>query len=200
MPLTTGELARVKAELGYNVLTVGAEPWIGVSALFSQVIQPYLAEGADTTASTTVVASAAGAFVTLTVASATGVQLHERIAIDVDDAFEMATVRSVSGTSVGVILKKAHAGTYPVTVDGGLLQVRECLSAIYKIRERIAGLTGTGALKAVDEVQFYDTKTGKSRLGLLQEQIEWWRSELASRLNIERHSPQKSSGASMVAY
>lgn len=193
MPLTTGELDRIRAELGYNVLNVGAEPFIGVHAVFSQVIQPYLREGADTTSSTTVAASAAGSLVSLSVASATGISLHERIAVDVDSSFEMGTVRAISGTTIGVILSKTHAGTYPVTVDGGLQQVRECLSAIYAAKLKIAGLNGTGALKVVDEVQFYDSRQ-KSRLKLFQEQVEFWRDELASRLGIPRKSPQASGG------
>jgi hypothetical protein len=199
MPLTTGELDRVRGELGYNLLNTGAQPYIGVHAVFEQVIQPYLREGADTTSSTVVAASASGSLVTLAVASATGIALHDRVAVDVDDAFEMATVRSIVGTSVGVVLKKAHAGTYPVTVDGGLVQVRECLSALYLARQRITALNGTGALKAVDEVQFYDSRQ-KSRLKLFQEQLEFWRDELASRLGIPRRSPQNSNGGCVALY
>lgn len=187
MPLTPGELDRCRAELGYNLLSVGAEPYVGVSALFSQVVAPFLREGADTTSATAVTAVTAGAFVTLTVASATGIVLHERVAVDVDDYLEMATVRSVSGTSVGVILKKAHAGTYPVTVDGGLQKVRECLAAIFKVHQNISELEGTGALKQVDEIQWYDTK-GKSHLQLLNDQLEHWRNQLSAAFNVERRN------------
>lgn len=197
--LTAGELNRVRAELGYHLLDTGAQPFIGVHMIFEQVIQPYLREGTDTTSSTVVTASPAGSLVTLTVASATGFVLHERVAIDVDDALEMATIRSVSGTSIGLVLKKAHAGTYPVTIDGGLQQVRECLAAIYTIRQRIAGLNGTGALKAVDEVSFYDSR-GKSRLQLLNDQVEWWRNELASRIGIPRIPTQTGGGGHAVLY
>jgi len=199
MPLTTGELDRIRGELGYNLLNTGAQPYIGVHAMFEQVIQPYLREGSDTTSSTDVVVAPAGGLVTLTVASGTGIVLHERIAVDVDDFLEMATVRYVSGTSVGVVLKKAHAGTYPVTIDGGLQQVRECLSSIFIIRGRIGALNGTGAIKAVDEIEFYDSK-GKSRLRLLQDQLEFWRDELASRLGITRRSPQNSAGGCVALY
>lgn len=199
MPLTSGELDRIRAELGYNVLGVGAEPYIGVQAVFSQVIQPYLREGADTTSSTGVVASAAGAFVTITVVSATGITLHERIAVDVDDYLEMATVRSVSGTSVGVILKKAHSGTYPVTVDGGLQQVRECLASIYRIHQLIHELEGTGSLKQVDEIQWHDVK-GRTHLQVLTDQLNHWRDELAARLGIPRIKPGRSAGAVCALY
>lgn len=199
MPLTSGELDRVRAELGYNVLDVGAEPFIGVHAVFSQVIQPYLREGNDTTSSTAVQAADGGEFVTLAVASATGIALHERIAVDVDDYLEMATVRSVSGTSVGVILKKKHVGTYPVTVDGGLIQVRECLAALYETHQKIKELEGTGGIKAVDEVQFYDIK-GKTHLQVLNDQLEHWRDELRSRLGIPRKPIQRSYGGSSALY
>jgi hypothetical protein len=169
-----------------------------VHATFSQVIQPFLREGTDTTSSTAVVAVKGGAFRTIVVASATGMVLHERVAVDVDDALELATIRSISGTSIGVTLEKAHAGTYPVSVDSGLVQVRECLAGIITVRERISRMNGTGALKKVDEVEFYDTKSSKSRLGLLQELLEWWRDELRSRLGIPRQSPQCQGGSSVV--
>ena len=42
MALTDVELAAVKRELGFNVLAVGAEPYIGVAALFESVIAPNL--------------------------------------------------------------------------------------------------------------------------------------------------------------
>lgn len=199
MPLTSGELDRIRAELGYNVLNVGAEPFIGVHAVFSQVIQPYLREGADTTSSTSVVESTSGSFISLSVADSTGIVLHERVAVDVDDAFEMATVRSVSGTTVGVILKKAHAGTYPVTVDGGLMIVRQCLSGIFKTNELIEELDGTGALKQVDEIGFYDSR-GRSRLELLNEQLEHWRSKLAAALGIPRKQISSASGGCIALY
>lgn len=199
MPLTTGELDRIRGELGYNLLNTGAQPYIGVHAVFEQVIAPYLREGNDTSSSTAVVASAAGAFVTLTVASATGCNLHERIAVDVDDYLEMATIRSVSGTSVGVILKKAHAGTYPVTIDGGLMQVRECLAALYDTHQKIKALEGTGGLKAVDEIQFYDNK-GRTQLQILNDQLEHWRDELRSRLGIPRKSMSQSNGGCCALY
>lgn len=194
MPLTSGELDRIRAELGYNVLNVGAEPFIGVHAVFSQVIQRYLREGADTTSSTRVNAEPAGAFVTLTLASPVGVVLHERVAVDVDDYLEMATVRSVSGNQIGVILKKMHVGTYPVTVDGGLQKVRECLAGIYQTHQQISECTGTGAVKQVDEVHFYDVK-GRTELSVLNDKLEHWRDMLTSAVGIPRRSMQMSGGA-----
>lgn len=200
MPLTSGELDRIRAELGWNVLNVGAEPYIGVAAIFSQVIAPYLREGNDTTTSTAVTTAApAGEFVTLTVANATGIELHSRVAVDVDDFFEMATVRSLSGLSVGVILKKRHVGTYPVTVDGGLVQIRECLAAIYETHQKIKELDGTGAIKAVDEIQFYDVK-GRTHLEVLTDMLTHWREELRSRLFGQGQSPHHGGGSACALF
>lgn len=199
MPLTNGELDRIRVELGYNVLNTAAEPFVGVHAYFAQVLQPYLREGADTTSSTSVDAAPEGAFATLNVASASGIVLHERIAVDVDDAFEMATVRSVSGTSVGVFLRKAHAGTYPVTVDGGLQIVRQCLASIAATHDLIAECDGTGAIKAVDEVHFYDSR-GKSRLALLNDQLDHWRNRLSAAVGFPRNPASAPNGGACALY
>lgn len=179
MPLTTGELDRIKVELGFNVLNTAAQPYVGVTLLFDQVVQLYLREGLDTTTSTAVSAAPSGAAVSLTLANATGVTLHSRVAVDVDDFLEMATIRAIAGNVVTVILRKAHAGSYTVTLDGGLQQVRECLAALYTTQQLISELDGTGAIKAVDEVHFFDSR-GRSRLELLEEQQRHWRIKLAT--------------------
>lgn len=197
MPLTVSELDRIKSELGANLLNTGAQPFIGVHMVFEQVILPYLREGNDTTSSTPVTADPSGAFVTLNVASATGMSTYSRIAVDVDDSYEMATIRSVSGTSIGVFLKKAHAGTYPVSVDGGLVQVRECLAALYAIQIEILDDLGGGSVKKIDELEFYEMRGGKSALEGLHAKREFWRNELCSRLGLPRRSPQRRCGGSV---
>jgi hypothetical protein len=181
MPLTTGELDRIKSELGFHLLNTGAQPFIGVHMVFEQVIQPYLAEGLDTTSNTIVSVSPSGSAVALTLASVTGITLHSRLAIDVDDFFEMATVRAISGSIVNVILKKAHSLTYTVTLDGGLQQIRECLAALYATQQQLNEDNGTGAIKKVDEIEFYESKQ-RSALELLQAKQNHWRRELYRRL------------------
>jgi hypothetical protein len=194
--LTTGELDRIRAELGYNVLDVGAEPYIGVQAIFSQVIQPYLREGLETSSSTEVAENASGTLVGLTLASATGLSVRTKLVVDVDDFLEVATIRALAGNVATVLLKKAHAGTYPVTVDAGLQIVRECLAALFRIEQLIAELEGEGALKKVDEIEFYDVK-GRSRLGLLVEQQRHWRQRLASHLGIPQNRTSGVAGGSV---
>lgn len=199
MPLTTGELDRIRAELGYNVLNVGAEPYIGVQAIFAQVIAPYLREGLETTTSTQVTASVSGAIARLIVADPTGLSLHSRVAIDVDDFLEVATVRELSGPTIAVYLKKEHSGTYTVTTDGGLQIVRECLASLYKTQLLIDDLDGTGSLKKVDEVEFYDVR-GKSWLQNLVAQQEHWRDRLRATLGIERKPINASRGGTCSLY
>jgi hypothetical protein len=45
MSLLDSEVERIKAELGYNVLTIGALPYVGFSQLFANVLQPYTSAG-----------------------------------------------------------------------------------------------------------------------------------------------------------
>jgi len=56
MALLASELIRLKAELGFNVLSVGAEPYISIVALFDQVIAPFMTAGVVTTSTTSVTA------------------------------------------------------------------------------------------------------------------------------------------------
>lgn len=180
MALTTADITRIKAELGWNVLTVGAEPFIGVAAIFSQVIQPFMTAGAITSSSTAVTAAAASTptAVTLTLADATGFTLGDRVFIDVDDGQESATIRSLSGASMGVLLRLGHTGTYPVTVDGGEGIVREILKNIRDVKKELATTFGVGAIKKVDEIEFYATRD-RTLFGNLGDQLRYWRRELS---------------------
>jgi len=176
--LSTAELTRIKAELGWNVLSTGAEPFIGVAMVFDQIIATYMTAGATTTSATTVAASTTPAPATLTLASATGFATGARIWLDVDDRQESATVQNLSGAAATVLLTKAHSGTYQVYVDGGEGIVRELLARIRAVKDELAGIFGEGALKKVDEVEFY--QTGMTLFGSTAKALMFWRDELAS--------------------
>jgi len=180
MALSTAELARIKAELGWNVLSTGAEPFIGVAMIFEQVIAQYLTTGASTTSATSVTASANGAAqpISVTLASATGFAQGNLVWIDVDDRQESATIQSLSGSSAVVALRNAHSGTYPVYVDSGEAIVRELLARIRAVKLELAGIFGEGALKKADEVEFYET--GMALFGSTSKVLMFWRDELAS--------------------
>lgn len=181
--LLDSEIARIKAELGFNLLTIGAIPYIGITAMFEQVIQNNVGTGASTTSSTAVSAAATPTPVSLTLTSATGFQAGQRVVVDVDDLQEIATVRSISGASISVALKLSHAAGYPVTVESGETLVRESLKMIRDTKAKLEQQFGTGALKQVDEVQWYEAR-GQTAFGILGDNLNYWRDELAARLGI----------------
>lgn len=185
MSLLDSEVVRIKAELGYPLLSNSAEPWVSVVAIFEQVIQPYLTSGASTTSSTAVTAAATPTAVTLTLASATGITTGDRLVVDVDSLQETATIQSLSGSDVVVLLSKAHSGTYPVTVEGGESIIRETLRKIADVKEKLAANYAAGELKSVDEVEFFQSKDGLSYFGSLGKNLAFWRNELAGLLGIE---------------
>lgn len=190
MALLASEVARVRVELGYNALSGPAEPYIGYTAIFDQVIQQYLSAGATTTSSTSVTAvtpPGAPAPVALTLVSATGFEAGAVVWIDVDARQERAIVESLSGSVITVMLAKDHAGTYPVTVEGGETMVREILSEIAKVKAKIGSVTlSTAGLKRADEVEWYPGQFGmSSALAGDVAALDFWRNELAIVLGVQ---------------
>lgn len=180
MALLTSELERIKAELGYNLIGVG-QPYIGTTALFEQAVQPYLSAGAATTSSTAIIGD--GTPQAITLASATGFTAGDRFMVDVDGRQETLVAQSLSGTSLTAQFQKTHAGTYPVSVEGGESLVREKLVELWTARATRAQAQGAGALKAiVGDVEYYDS--GKSSFASSNEEIDVLRDELAAILGV----------------
>lgn len=198
MALLSSEIARLKYELGYNVLGVGAEPMIGVHALFEQVIQPYVSGGASTTSSTPVTAATTPTPQTLTLASATGFTVGDVIIVDVDARQERSTIQNLSGASATVLLSLAHSGTFPVTVEGGESIIRDILKELRLLASGMNGKAGVMTtmqsrlgLKKVDDVEFFGggntlASQGVDPLTQIMHLREYWRDELAAVLGIER--------------
>lgn len=197
MAILDSELVRIKAELGFNVLNIGAEPYIGIAAVFSQVIQPNLSGGAATTSSTSVTAATSPTPVTLTLASGTGFAAGVRVVVDVDDRQETATAQNLSGVSLTLMLSKAHSGTYPVTVEGGESIVRDILARIRTVRTSMATSLGAGAIRKVDELEFYNSNG--SQFGALGSELMYWRDELAAALGIESMWARRRAGAQRLS-
>jgi hypothetical protein len=198
LALTTAEIARIKYELGYNVLTVGAEPYISWVNLFDQIVAPNLPSGAATTSSTAVTASS-GTVVTLVLASATGFASGDRVWVGADDNLETATIQSLSGANMVVTLSKAHSGTYPVYVDSGEGIVRELLDKIKATKTRLTATYGGGALKKVDEIEFW--QGSKTLFGNIGDELMYWRDELASALGVfNAWRGKKTAGSSIAVY
>lgn len=202
MALTTSEVQRLKYELGYPLLQAGAEPYIGTSAAFEAVIQPYLQAGASTTSATAVTAATTSTPVTLTLASGTGFAAGNRIVVDVDDRQETPTVQSVGASTIVVLLTKAHTGTYPVTVEGGESMIREQLGRLRKLHASVASAGTKAGIKRVDEIEFYpDGMSGSGVFGSLLLQRDDMRDELASMLGIvNMRRRRKAAGARMSVY
>ena len=196
MALLTSELERCKAELGFALIGV-ANPFIGTTMLFEQVIAPYLSSGAVTTSSTAVYAKDELTPVDLTLASATGIAAGDSVVVDVGSRQESTTVRSLSGAIATLDLKLAHSGTYGVSVVGGESIVREYLTRIREVKAEMAGTFGEGSLKSVDEVSFY--QTGNSLFGALGQQLSYWREELAAILGIQSMWSRRRGGATRLS-
>ncbi len=199
MALTQSELERCKYELGFTLIGT-AQPYIGdIVSIFETIIQPYLSSGAITTSSTTVAAATTPGPQTITLASATGFSTGCRVVLDVDERQESATVQSVTGSAISVLISKAHTGTYPVTVEGGESIVREILGHIRTVKAEMAQTFGVGSIKKVDEIEFYQTGGGRifDNLGA---QLGFWRDELASVLGIQSLWASRRGGSSIAVY
>jgi hypothetical protein len=149
-----------------------------VTQIFSQVIKQNVSTGAATTSATTVTAASTPTPISLTLALATGFAQGNRVVIDVDSLEELATVRSITGSAISVILTKAHSGTYPVAVECGETIVRRLLARIRETKAKLASQFGSGALKKVDEVEFYQVAGNLSAYGVLSQNLMDWRRQL----------------------
>lgn len=199
MALLDSEVQRIKAELGYNLLTIGAVPYVGVTQLFEQIIQPYMTSGAITTSSTTVAAATTATPATLTLVSATGFAALARAVVDVDDRQETVTVQSVSGLTMTALLKLPHTGTYPVTIEGGESIVREVLGRIRKVQDQISKAVATAGLKRVDVIEFHGSTVTTSQTAMLEKQLAYWRDQLAAALGVANLFKERASAGQVLS-
>jgi len=201
--LTSAEIARIKFELGDNLLGFGALPFVDVSTVYEQIIAPYTLGGAATTCTATIPASAPAALATLPLASSAGFTAGDRMVVDVDDSQEAATIRSVSGNNVTAFLAIAHSGTFPVLVEGGESIIRGILTQLRKLGVggqdggQLGQATGYAGLKRVEDIEFFPDGTGASKgtFATLRDAQAYWRGELATALGLrERLERARSAG------
>lgn len=207
MALTTSETVRLKAELGYPVTTIGAEPYISYVQVFDQVIKPYTQGGAATTSSTTVAAVTTPTVVTLTLADATGFTAGDRAIVDVDSLQESATIRSVAGSTISVILSLAHTGTYPVSVEGGETLIRAVLKQLDAVKSQFSQVIQTAGLKRAEDIEWYQAGAssgnagGSAQLAALFAQRDDLREQLSRLLNVANlWKVRRGSGANVVLW
>jgi hypothetical protein len=189
--LSSSDLQRVKFELGFNQLNVGAEPYLSITRAFEQVIVPNLNAGELNTSTTLVPATAAPTPVVLQLQNViSSITLLDHVLIDVDDATEYATVVDINTVSspntITVRLTKAHGsgGTgYPVNQEGGVQMVRFYLQRCRKIADRIDRFGARAGVKKADEMEFFGGAGGRggkepSGFKTLSDIQQYWRSEL----------------------
>jgi hypothetical protein len=186
MALTPSEILRIRLELGYNGLTLSALPYAfdGITAIFDQVLTPYLQSGLLTTSSTAVVAVGVGnppADATLTLASVVGLSVMDRMVIDVDTAQETAHISNIVGSTITLALQNAHTPPYAVNQEGAEAVVRDRLNQCIAISARIGRASSRAGVKKADEVEFF-AGTGSQRgvIGDLLYLQQHWRTELAT--------------------
>jgi hypothetical protein len=185
--LSDDELARIRRELLDNVLDVGALPFADFRHVYG-IIRDNVSSSttaAATTATGTIAANAGST--TITVASATGLAVGTRVQVDVDSQREVCTIKSLASTTVGLVLAKAHAGTYPVEIESALTLVRGTLSDLAAVQDELNVARKTGGIKKVDEVEFFGREGGgMSRLQELRAEQSRLRLDLARMCGLGR--------------
>lgn len=156
--LTDDELARIKYEVLDNVLALGAEPYITIYAVYDIIRDNVVSSSVAPTTSSTAV-TAVGS-VTLTLASVTGFAVGQKVQLDTDEARETVTIRAIAGSTINVLCRKLHAGTYPVEVESALTLVRGLLSDLARLDETERDAYSGLGIKSVDEVQFFGAGEG----------------------------------------
>ena len=165
--LTPAEVEAIRFHLDYGNISVGGYPYTpdGYFELFTNVVAEYLTTGAETTATTVVVADTITA---ITPASMTGIAANTRLVIDVDTDQEIVVVKAVTSTTFTARFAKAHTGTYPVAVDSGVQRLRRLLALAETAYAALTSEdTGSAAgVKKVDELEFFGgaKNTGSSVL------------------------------------
>lgn len=208
MAFSFGDVQRLKWELGYNAVNIGAEAYVLNSyvAVFDAAIAPYLIDQGSTSTST-VTASSTGApsNTTVTVAAnpnVTGAQIANvygqifqvgtKIVVDVGPQQETdVVIQAISGLVLTVALQNAHGPTqFPVVLQGGEHIARDILSRLDVLNTQIKGYApAVAGLSQADEAKFYAAQRGRrgqlDTFGALMEQRDMARRDLAALLGIQ---------------
>lgn len=157
--LTADEMGRIKYELNDAVLSYNALPWIGIRVVWD-VIQTSV-ESSSTPATSSSTAITAAGPVTITVASATGLNVGTRVQLDCDGQRETCSVRNVAGTVLSLVARKLHSGTYPVEIESPLTIVRGCVADLAALEQvnSLASFESLG-LRRVDEIEWDERGSG----------------------------------------
>jgi len=153
MALSDSEIESLRYHLGYGNIGLGVSMYTpdGFKELFDQIISPYLTGDTETTATTAITA---GASVTVTPASMTGIVPYAKLVVDVGDDVELVMVRSVGVTTFTAKFAKAHpASGYPIALMGGHARLRLLLNQADNAWQAMQdpSVGATAGLKQVDK-------------------------------------------------
>jgi len=177
--LSDDEIFRVRREVLDNVMAYGATPYVSILSVY-QIVKDYvLSSSVDPTTSTTAVTDAGPTVLTL--ASVTGLNAGDRVVVDSDDQRETLTIRAITGSTISVVCRKTHSGTYPVEVESGLTLVRGLLSDLITLEGLERDAPAQAGLKRVDEVEW---DNGGSTIRTLSNRRMQLRMELANACGI----------------
>lgn len=193
MALSDGEVDRIKAELGYNILALGAEPYFQHRKVFD-VIQANVS-GSTTPATVATTAIAGAGVATITLASVSGLSAGTRVQLDTEAQRETVTVIAVSGSAITVRAAKPHGSAYLVEIESAQTIVRGLLADLASL-EQVYSLDAFNSLglKQVDEVIWQD---GKSRFALVESARDALRDRLSRAVGFPRYD---SGGSSLEVY
>lgn len=197
--LSDGELQRLRYELGFNVVGIGAEPYID-HAQIPSTIQSYLFSDVQAVAYSATAVTTPGS-VDLHLDCVTGISQGTPVVIDCDDSFERVTVKKVNALEslITVNCKRLHGTPFPVEIESGLSMVRVKLWTLASLEGRILDAADAAGLKSVDEVVFQDAKA-TSVLATLLRQQQVHRRELASLVNLNDVLSPTGSNAGFALY
>ncbi len=157
MPVSDAEIESLRFHLGYGNVGIGAQPYTddGFYSLFTQVIQPNLMGGPETTANAAIAAGIA----TVTPVSMVGIVASARLVVDVGTDTETVVVKAVSGSTFTARFAADHVAGVPVCVESGITRLRGLLHQANTAFEKLnsPGITQTAGIKQLGqgEIEFF---------------------------------------------
>jgi hypothetical protein len=161
--LSASEIESVRFHLGFGNLNTGAVLFTrdGFLEFFSQVVSVYLSTATETSATTAITA---GASTTVTPLVMTDIVAGAQLVVDVADACELVSVRSVTATTFTAAFAIAHpASGYPVMLMSGKARLRYLLGAADRLWQKLqsASVGGTLGIKQLGqgEIEWFGPKS-----------------------------------------
>jgi len=208
MALYSTEIDAIRYHLGYPLTRIGAEPYIGFSAVFDKAIVPYLTDTA-TTSTTVVVASTTTVPVSslIVLTDPTGFVAGASVILDVGASQETATVQTSGSGQILCQTLLAHGPSlWIVALNGAEQIVRGILARLTSIETEMRYTApAAGGIKSVDEIEFFGAQGNRgrgqrSKIDDLVYQRDIARNDLADAIGVPNIRNAKRGGGRMELY